>query len=308
VKDFFITLFFVALGVSIPAPESMDVVILAVVLAFVAILARQFVFFPLFYWSGVDQRNAQVTSIRLAQISEFGLVIAFLGVQFGHLSPSLTSSVIFAFVITALATPLLYGKAYEVHGWIRPLLERLGFKAPPELTADTKSQYKLALLGFHRDASSLLYNLEQSDLELLHETLVIDFNVALHRDISERGAEVKYGDLANPETLHHLGLSQARVIVCTIPDDLLRGIDNRSLVHVVREISPHAVIIANAINIDEVQAVYAAGADYVYLSRLEAAHTLERAINEALEDRIEVFRNERRARNHYSEDRKEVLR
>jgi Kef-type K+ transport system membrane component KefB len=308
VKDFFITLFFVALGVSIPAPDSMNVVVLAVVLAVVAIAARQFVFFPLFYWSGVDQRNAQVTSVRLAQISEFGLVIAFLGVQYGHLSPDLTSAVIFAFVITALATPLLYGKAYEVHGWIRPVLEKLGFKSPPELKAEEKSQYRLALLGFHRDASSLLYNLEQRDLALVNETLVIDFNVALHRDISGRGAKVKYGDLANPETLHHLGLSHAKVIVCTIPDDLLRGIDNRSLVHVVREISPHAVIIANAINFDEVQAVYEAGADYVYMSRLESAHCLERAVGEALQDRIEVFRNERNERHHNPADRKEVLR
>jgi len=108
VKDFFITLFFVALGVSIPAPESMDVIILAVAIAVVAILARQFVFFPLFYFSSVDQRNAQVTSTRLAQISEFGLVIAFLGVKFGHMSPALSSAVIFAFVITALTTPMLY--------------------------------------------------------------------------------------------------------------------------------------------------------------------------------------------------------
>jgi len=40
VKDFFITLFFVALGVSIPAPESSDVMILAVILAIVAIVRQ----------------------------------------------------------------------------------------------------------------------------------------------------------------------------------------------------------------------------------------------------------------------------
>jgi Kef-type K+ transport system membrane component KefB len=308
VKDFFITLFFVALGVSIPMPESSDVIIFAVALALVAILARQVVFFPLFYWFGVDQRNAEVTSIRLAQISEFGLVIAFLGVKFGHLSPSLTSSVIFAFVITAVATPMMYGRAYEVHGWIRPLLERLGFKAPPELEVKQSSQYKLALLGFHRDASSLLYNLEQGAPDLLRDTLVIDFNVALHDAIAATGATVKYGDLANPESLHHLGLNQAQVIVCTISDDLLRGIDNRSLVHVVREIAPKAVIIANAVSIDEIQSLYAAGADYVYLPRFEVAWTLEEAIHEALEKRIEVFKQKRMTRNLYSEERKEVLR
>jgi Kef-type K+ transport system membrane component KefB len=307
VKDFFITLFFVALGISIPRPESLDVLIVAVAIAVIAIVARQLVFFPLFYFTGVDQRNAEVGSVRLAQISEFGLVLSFLGVQFGHLSPSLTSAVIFAFVITALATPLMYSRAYEFHKWVQPLLEKVGFKAPPELKLEAGKQYKLALLGFHRDASSLLYNLTQNDTDLLRETLVVDFNVALHPAISATGATVKYGDLANPETLHHLGLNRCQVIVCTIPDDLLRGIDNRSLVHVVREMAPQAAIIANAIAIDEVHRLYEAGADYVYLNRFEAAWTLQRAIRAGIDQQIDVFRNERQSRNYYSPDRKEIL-
>jgi Kef-type K+ transport system membrane component KefB len=307
VKDFFITLFFVALGISIPMPESVNVIIVAVILAALAILARQFIFFPLFYFTGVDQRNAQVSAVRLAQISEFGLVIAFLGVKLGHLSPALTSSVIFAFVITALATPLMYGKAYEIHGWVRPLLEKCGFKAPPELTREKGSGYKLALLGFHRDASSLLYNLTQGDPELISETLVIDFNVALHAGIRETGATVKYGDLANPETLLHLGLNHCKVIVCTIPDDLLRGIDNAQLVHVVREMAPNAAIISNAIATDEIKSVYEAGANYVYLNRFEAAWTLQRAIKAGIDNEIDAFRDKRQSRNHYKPDRKEIL-
>lgn len=307
VKDFFITLFFVALGVSIPAPEGMDVVVLALALAVVAILARQFVFFPLFYFCQVDQRNAEVTSVRLAQISEFGLVIAFLGVKLGHLSPAFTSAVIFAFVITALATPFLYGKAYEVHGWIRPALEKLGFKAPPELQMEMASEYKLALLGFHRDASSLLYNLQQSDPELVRETLVVDFNVALHDAIAATGAKVHYGDLSNSETLHHIGLNNAKIVVCTIPDDLLRGITNRSLVRVVRHLNPNAVIIANAVSLDQIAAVYNAGANYVYLSRFEAAHALDEAVHEALQSRIDVYREKSAQKNWYSAERQEVL-
>jgi len=307
VKDFFITLFFVALGISIPAPEGPDVLILAVALAFVAILARQFVFFPLFYFCKVDQRNAEVTAVRLAQISEFGLVISFLGVKLGHLTPSFTSAVIFAFVITALATPLLYGKAYEVHGWLRPLLENLGFRAPPELQAERSTEYKLALLGFHRDASSLLYNLQQSDPDLLHETLVVDFNVALHDAISRTGARVHYGDLSNSETLHHIGLNHAKVVVCTIPDDLLRGISNRSLVRVVRRMNPDAIIIANAVSLDQVGAIYQAGANYVYLSRFETALALDEAVHEALKDRIDVYREMSAQKHRYTEDRREVL-
>jgi hypothetical protein len=307
VKDFFITLFFVALGISIPMPESIDVLVLAVALALAAIVARQLIFFPLFYFTGVDQRNGEVAAVRLAQISEFGLVLSFLGVKLGHLSPALTSSVIFAFIITALATPLLYGNAYEIHKWIQPALEKLGFKAPPEAQHEDGGTYKLALLGFHRDASSLLYNLTQADPDLVRETLVVDFNVALHGAIRETGATVKYGDLANPETLHHLGLNRCQVIVCTIPDDLLRGIDNRSLVHLLREMAPQAAIISNAIAIDEINEVYAAGADYVYLNRFEAAWTLQRAIQAGIEQQIDVFRNDRQSRNHYRPERKEIL-
>jgi Kef-type K+ transport system membrane component KefB len=307
VKDFFITLFFVALGISIPMPESLNVLIIALAIAVVAIIVRQVIFFPLFYFTGVDQRNAQVGSVRLAQISEFGLVLSFLGVKLGHLSPTLTSAVIFAFIITALATPILYGKAYEIHKWVQPALEKLGFKPPPELQLEQGRQYKLALLGFHRDASSLLYNLTQTDPDLVKDTLIVDFNVALHADIAATGASVKYGDLANPVTLQHLGLNRCEVIICTIPDDLLRGIDNRSLVHVVREMAPQSAIIANAIAIDEIQNVYHAGADYVYLNRFETAWTLQRAVQAGLEHQLDVFRNERQSRNHYKPERKEIL-
>jgi len=307
VKDFFITLFFVALGVSIPAPESMDVIILAVAIAVVAILARQFVFFPLFYFSGVDQRNAQVSSVRLAQISEFGLVIAFLGVKFGHMSPAMSSAVIFAFIITALTTPMLYNKAYDIHGWISPILEKFGFKAPPELEVESGSEYKLALLGFFREASSLLHNLQRDNPELVRQTLVVDYNVALHADIAATGATVKYGDLSNADTLHHLGLSQTQVIVCTIPDDLLRGIDNRSLVELVREMAPNAIIIANSVSLDAIEDIYQAGADFVYMARLEAAKALATAINQALEKRIDVHREHYIGYHGHHDERKEVM-
>jgi voltage-gated potassium channel Kch len=307
VKDFFITLFFVALGISIPAPDGFGVLGLAVLLAFIAILARLLVFFPLFYFTGVDQRNAMVSATRLAQISEFGLVIAFLGVQFGHISPDLSAAVIFAFVITALATPIMYNKAYEIHSWIEPLLEKIGFKPPPQFKDEAGQTHKLALLGFHRHASSLLCDLAASNPDLVRETLVVDFNVAIHPKIAALGATVKYGDLSNSETLHHTGLSHAQIVVCTIPDDLLRGIDNKSLVKIVREMNPNAVIIANSISFSEIDRVYEAGADYVYMARLECAEALSEAIHEALINRTEVYKEQSIERHRLREGRNEVL-
>jgi Kef-type K+ transport system membrane component KefB len=308
VKDFFITLFFVGLGMSIPQPSGWAVPILAFAIALMAILARQFVFFPIFYWSGIDQRNAEVSAVRLSQISEFGLVIAFLGAQLGHLSPELSSAIIFAFVLTALITTPLYHAAYAIHRVITPTLAACGFPEPPAIKKEEeKKNYRLALLGFHRVASSLLYEIAQKEPSLAAETLVVDFNAAIHDSIRAFGAHVEYGDLSNAETLLHAGIDRAAVVVSTVPDDLLRGVDNRRLVESVRRMNPKAIIIANAISFADCQAIYAAGANYVFLSRLETALALNDAIGRALNGTLNELRATRNAVENTPEARSEAL-
>jgi len=307
VKDFFVTLFFVGLGLGIPQPSGPGVLVVAVVIALAAIVARQIIFFPILYWTGTDQRNAEVSSIRLAQISEFGLVIAFLGLQYGHISREFTAVVVFAFVITALITTPLCRTAYAIHAALMPLLTAIGFKEPPAASDDVGSKHRLALLGFHRDASSLLANIVDNDPGLVKDTVVIDFNVALHDEIRKTGAHVEYGDLSNVETLRHAGVGEAKLVVATVPDDLLRGIDNRRLVESVRRLNPDAIIIANAVRFDDVADIYAAGANYVYLARLESARGLESAIGEALNGSLPAYRAAREEEDGKPKSRTEVL-
>ncbi len=290
VKDFFVTLFFVGLGLSIPQPSGIGVLILAIGIAVAAIAARQLVVFPLLYWNGLDQRNAEVTAVRMAQISEFSLVIAFLGLDLGHLSRDLSSAIIFAFVLTALVTTPLYHNAYRIHAAIAPTLRRLGFKDPPAADKVDDKEWRLALLGFHRVASSLLHDISRDDPALVKETLVVDFAVTLHDRIRAVGAHVEYGDLSNPDTLHHAGIDRARVVVSTVPDDLIRGTNNKRIVAAVRKLNPSAIIIANAVTIADSDEIYAAGADYVFLSRIDTARALGEAIGMALNGSLKDYR------------------
>ena len=80
------------------------------------------------------------------------------------------------------------------------------------------------------------------------------------------------------------------MVVCTIPDDVLKGTSNRKIVKGVRHINPGAVIIANAIELSESQALYEAGADYVFLHRVETARAVEDAVEKALSGEIEEYR------------------
>ena len=307
VKDFLVTLFFVGLGMTIPAPDGIDVLLIAGLLALAALLARYLLFFPLFYFTGLDRRNSMVASIRLAQISEFSLVIGFLGMQLGHISGGLNSAIIFAFVITALLTPTLYRQADAIHEKLGKLLGRIGFREPENMAAVEEESYSLALLGFHRVASSLLYEMSRKFPGMLPNVLIVDFNVNLHARIAALGAVVKYGDLSNSETLLHAGIDKARVIACTIPDDVLKGTTNRQIVIAARRVNPQAVIIANAIELQESKRLYEAGADYVFLQRIETARTVEQVIEKALAGEIRAYRSEIESREGEWHNRNEVL-
>lgn len=289
VKDFFITLFFVGLGITMPAITGIQIPLLALFLGVLAILSRQIVFFPLFYFFGIDQRNAEVSSIRLAQLSEFGLVIAFLGLELGHISGEIASIIILAFVFTAILTTPLFQHAYTIYDRCKGTLAMLGFREP-DMDADDKSkEVALAILGIHRDASSFLSELSKNNPDVLERTVVVDFNVALHQQIREMGVHVTYGDISNEETLAHAGVDRAKVILCTISDDLLRGIDNRGVVQILRHINPTAKIISNATTMQACEDIKEAGADIVYMPRLEVAHMLTEAFEYAAAGNVEEF-------------------
>jgi len=307
VKDFFVTLFFVGLGMSIPLPQTAAVLWLALGLSVLVVLARYLVFFPLLYWTGLDRRNAMVTSTRLAQVSEFGLVIAYAGLSLGHITPELSSVIIFAFVLTALLTPLLFRQADLIHELFGPWLSRLGFREPETAQAQDQESYSLALLGFHRIASSLLHEIQRTQPDLTKRLLVVDFNVQLHSAIARLGPRVRYGDLRNPETLHHAGVDKAEVVIITVPDDLLKGTSNRKIVEAVRHINPSARIIASAIELQAAEAVYKAGADYVYLPRVDTAQALMPALSHALEGTLAQYRKEEELREGPWSNRREVL-
>jgi Kef-type K+ transport system membrane component KefB len=307
-RDFFVTLFFVGLGMSIPVPDSASVLVLAAITGAVAIVLRYLVFLPLLYATGLDRRNSVSVATKLAQVSEFCLVIAYLGSQLGHINGTHVSIVIFAFVITALVTPLLFAASDRLYKRLRPILDVVGIRSRgvrPE--AEGAEPPRLVLLGFHRIGSALLADLERLHADLLPRTLVVDTNSLHHDEIKRRGARVLYGDIASVEVLRHADVDGAEVIVSTVPDELLKGTTNEQVVKQLRELAPQAVIIANCARVSQVKVLRAAGADHVFRIPSEVAlgilPAIYAALNAGLPSYLEAMTEEHGA----IESRREVL-
>ena len=100
-RDFFITLFFVGLGMTIPIPTT-GVIGLALVLAAFTVVSRLLTTVLPLYLLRQGLRASLVPAINLCQLSEFSLVLVQLGAAAGHVSADTSSAASLAFAMLAV--------------------------------------------------------------------------------------------------------------------------------------------------------------------------------------------------------------
>ncbi len=276
-RDFFITLFFVSLGLQIPKPSE-HVMYLATMISLFVLVSRVITMYPVLYKMKYGNRASLLPALNLSQLSEFSLVLGALGVTYGHISPDLLSAFIIALGFTALLSSFIIPEGHRIFKMVNPLLESLGLKDRPIDESDGEldsERAEVVILGFFREASSLLIELlNRHSEETIKRILVVDYNPETHQKLLDLGIKCKYGDISNEGTLKSLRLESTKTIICTIPDHNLKGTTNFKLLGYLRKMAPNAEIIVTATTIELAKKMYEEGADYVFTPRLIAAHYL----------------------------------
>lgn len=276
-RDFFITLFFVSLGLKIPVPN-LQVIYLAVLIVIFVSLSRIVTVFPVLYFMRYGNRASLLPALNLSQLSEFSIVLSSIGVGLGHVDQDLLSAFIIAMVTTAILSSVSIPGAHSIFVFLNPWLEKIGFKDrifdESEKTEKIESP-QLVFLGFYREASSLFQTLlERYSSSYFEKMLIVDFNPEAHKQLRSMGVPCRYGDLSSPETLKSINIHQAKLIICTIPDHQLKGINNLSLLRNLKVLAPEAKVIVTAETISSAKNMYQSGAEYVFIPRLVSAHFL----------------------------------
>ncbi|HAV60824.1 MAG TPA: hypothetical protein DCY13_00470 [Verrucomicrobiales bacterium] len=308
-RDFFVTLFFVALGMQIPIPNA-EMLRHAVLLAAVVALSRVLTVFPPLHFMRMGIRGSLLPTINLSQVSEFALVMVALGVTYGHIGPQTTGVILYAFVFMAVVSSYAIGKSDFLLKRSKPLLRKVGVADLDETAlqaADGDPSHAAAsiyLLGFSWSASSLLEEITRHSPHLLPKLAVVDFNPVVAHELRRRGVRIIYGDITQRDTLIHAGIPHADVIVCTLPNTVLKGSNNLRMARELHAINPNARIIMHAEKLNDVQPLYEAGADYVSVTRLIEAERLHDVVCAACEQRMAEAR---RVLDETLRDRHEVI-
>jgi len=301
IRDFFVTLFFVGLGLQIPAPTA-SLLACAAAAALFLVATRFLAIFPVLYIMKNGLRASLIPSINLSQMSEFSLVIASLGLGLNHIDSHVVGILTFVFAITSVLSTYMIQYNHEIQLKIVPLLERLGLRdinKQPLTEKEAEEPKEIVFLGFFREASSIFHEIELlqngNRRPLTEKMLVLDFNPVVHCELNKREVKCIYGDISSVDTLKHAHVDCARTVVCTIPDSVLRGTTNERLLHLSSRLCPKAQVIVTANTLQAARNLYAQGADFVFIPRIHSARFVAWIISESLTESIEKYRKEEMA-------------
>lgn len=272
-REFFISLFFVSLGLQFPH-LSLEIVIPAIVMVGLIVLTRFITVFPVLTSLRLGARTSFITTLNLSQLSEFVLVFTTLGVSYAHIEQHTLDILILTMVLTSMMSPYLIQNSFELFKWVSVLGSKMGWvsrmsKLETEMEgAEPSHSPTLVILGIYQEGSSLIEDLLKKYSEnFKSQLLIIDFNPSVNRALKQRGIPCVYGDFSHIDTLQRVNLASTEIIISPVPDFILRGTTNKQLLLMLKRLATSAKIIVTADTLYLAKELYQLGADYVILPR-----------------------------------------
>ena len=215
-RDFLLLFFFIDLGSGLNLSAAGLQLGPALVLSAFVLVGNPLIVVAIMGAMGYRRRTGLLAGLTVAQISEFSLILAALGLQLGQLGEGEVSLITLVGVITiALSTYMILGSE-RLYGWLKEPLRLLERATPfSELGGSTSgpARVDVILLGLGRFGGAIHRQLQPHNLSILG----IDFDPQALRLAAAQGLPVQYGDSEDPEFTASLPLSSATVVVSTLP-------------------------------------------------------------------------------------------
>lgn len=284
-RDFFIVIFFVLLGAQMSFVNFSQVLIPAIIISLFVLIGKPIIIMFILGFMGYRKRTSFLTGLTHSQISEFSLIIIFLGNKLGHVSGSVVSLITLVAIITFAFSSFLIlrgNNLYLSFGKKINFLERKHNKKDEMVPTDGFDNLKdhVVVIGGDQMGQSILAALKDSG----DEVVVIDFDPAVVKNLEnslqfgEAGQKVHrlFGDISDLDIQERAQIDSAKLVISTIPDVE----DNILLLKELRHENRKAKVVVMALDSHDAKLLYKANADYVILPHLEGGRQIARIIAE----------------------------
>lgn len=283
-RDFFLIIFFIILGLNMPILDLGSVVVNALILSAAVLIAKPLIFMALTGFFRYTKRTIFLVGTTLAQISEFSLIVLLLGVTVGHITSGILHTLTLTLIITIFFSTygIIYSKAlYKRMYKFVSLFERKRVRKEK----DIKKRYDAILFGYNRIGFNILKALKK----VKEKYLVVDFNPDTISDLKKFNIPCLYGDIDDPELLRELPLDKISMAISTVPEFET----NVLLIETIRLVNPKAIVIVRAHSIPEAMNLYDEGASYVLTPHFLGGEYVAKMIRESKTSILE-YREEKK--------------
>ena len=271
-KDLFLTLFFVSVGLMIDLRVALGWWV-QILLVTAGLIVLKSVFITLIGRGlGLRTRPSLLGALSLSGAGEFGLVLMQRGGQLEPWPPAVQQVVLASTALSMGLIPVVMKLADPLAN----LLKKWGLSGkatalPPEAKASTRLKAledHAIVCGFGPVGQRLVEALDNAGVS----SVVVDLNADTVRRLHKAGRPVLFADAAHRETWDLAGLERARLVAFTFPDANTTMVALDFLYEHNREIS----IIARAKFATEVQALLARGVHTVIHDEVESGKAVVR--------------------------------
>jgi len=273
IRDFFLILFFVGLGTKMLLAGTAVALLPAVLLALFVLVGNPVIVMILMGTLGYRARTSFLASLTVAQISEFSLIIAALGLRLGHLEPTHTALITLVGIITIFVSSyfIIYGDA--IYRRLRPALKLFEFrrKLVEDTLLDEEFEDHVVLVGVHRTGTTIMETLLKGG----DKFVALDFDPVLVKHLKGKEVPVVYGDVTDEEIQELVGLAKARLIISTVPDKK----DNMAILKLLKKKKSEAKAVVTASSEEDAKEFYKEGANYVIMPHFAGGWELAQAIS-----------------------------
>ena len=256
-RDFLLLFFFIDLGSQLDFAEATDQLAVAAVLSLFVLIGNPLIVLVIMGLMGYQKRTSFLAGLTVAQISEFSLVLAALGLGLGHITAGTVGLITMVGIVTiALSTYMILYSA-PLYARLAPLLSVFERSHPRHAgqAGGEDGDVDVVVIGAGRYGSRMVRQLLARGVRVL----VVDTDPQALDDISGEGAWTLYGDAEEPELIDALPLHGVSWVVSTVPDRAI----NLALLHGLEHADYTGSIALTAHNDHDAERLETAGVDVV---------------------------------------------
>ena len=268
-RELFTSFFFVSVGMLLDLSFFLNNILIILLLVLLVFILKSSIASIAVAILKYPTRTVLLTGLSLFQVGEFAFILSKVGIEYNLLSAQTNQYFLSVSIVSMMLTPFVIIVSENIANRFIGVSKKFGLdgtfiheKGKIE-SANHELENHLVIIGFGMNGSNLAKAAESSSIPYV----VIEINAEIVKREKEKGLPIIYGDATQDHILETVHISNARVAVIAISDNLT----TKRIIKNIRSHSDSLYLVVRTRYVNETSELIALGADEVIPEEFETS-------------------------------------